>query len=117
MNARQKAKKYKKLAEINKAKADAYDRYMRAEALKRQLERSGGEIKTIKVVKYWDDRFPEEFVKDDIAREFGNFCLENNLIDFKIENNYNEYNKMRRVVATLKVAKEWGEENEVDRCR
>ena len=114
MNARQKAKKYKKLAERNSEKAAAYDRFMRSEALKRQLERSGGEIKTIKVVKYWDDRFPEGLIKEDIAHEFGNFCLENNLIDFKIENNYNEYNKMRRVIATLKVAKEWGEENAVN---
>ena len=35
MNARQKAKKYKRLAERNAAKAAAYDRQMRADAFRR----------------------------------------------------------------------------------
>ena len=108
MNLRQKAKKYKKLAELNRIKAEAHDRYMRSEALKRQLERGGGEIKTISVVKYWDDRFPEELVKEDIAREFANFCLENDLIDFKVSD-YDQFTMARRIIATMMIAKKWEE--------
>ena len=38
MNLRQKAKKYKRVAEINSTKAQAYDRYMQAEAFKKSAE-------------------------------------------------------------------------------
>lgn len=105
MNARQKAKKYKKIAERYKDKAEAWDRYMRSEAFKEIARRRYGTIETLKVVKYWDDRVPEEFLKGEIAREIAECLLREGYIDFKVNDNYNEYNMMRRVVATIKVTK------------
>ena len=105
MNARQKAKKYKKIAERYKDKAEVWDRYMRAEAFKEIARRRYGTIETLKVVKYWDDRVPEEFLKGEIAREIAECLLREGYIDFKVNENYNEYNMMRRVVATIKVTK------------
>lgn len=105
MNARQKAKKYKKIAERYKDKAEAWDRYMRAEAFKEIARRRYGTIKTLKVAKYWDDRVPEEFLKGEIAREIAECLLREGYIDFKVNDNYNEYNMMRRVIATIKVTK------------
>ena len=105
MNARQKAKKYKKIAERYKDKANAWDRYMKAKAFDNVVRRYKN-IETLKVAKYWDDRIPEEVLKGEIAREIGEFLLREGYIDFKVNDNYNEYNMMRRVVATIKVTKE-----------
>ena len=104
MNARQKAKKYKKIAERYKEKAEAWDRYIRAEAFK-QVSRRYGTIETLKVVKWWDDREPEDFVKREIAAEIGDCMLREGYIDFEIYDNYNVYNMLRRVIATVKVTK------------
>lgn len=105
MNARQKAKKYKKIAERYKDKAEAWDRYMRLEAFKENVRRRYGTIETIKVAKYWDDGLPEELLKREIAREIAECLLREGYIDFKVNDNYNEYNMMRRVIATIKVTK------------
>ena len=104
MNARQKAKRYKKIAERYKEKAEAYDRYMKEEMYKRAVRRYGT-IETLKVVKYWDDRIPEEFIKNEIAQEFAKCLLQEGYIDFKVNDNYNEYNMVRRVIGTIKVTK------------
>lgn len=103
MNARQKAKKYKKLAERYKDKAEAWDRYARSEALSKYMRRYGT-IETLKVVKFWDDRMPEEFLKEEISKAFAECLLREGYIDFKVED-YNEYNMMRKVVGTIKVTK------------
>lgn len=105
MNARQKAKKYKKMAERYKDKAEAWDMYMRAEAFKEIARRRYGTIETLKVAKYWDDRIPEEFIKREISNELVNALLSEGYIDFKVNDNYNEYNMMRRIIATIKVTK------------
>lgn len=105
MNVRQKAKKYKKIAERYKDKAEAWDRYMRAEAFKEIARRRYGTIETLKVVKYWDYRVPEEILKGEIAREIADCLLREGYIDFKVNDNYNEYNMMRRIIATIKVTK------------
>lgn len=105
MNARQKAKKYKKIAERYKDKAEAWDRYMRAEAFKNIAKRRYGTIETLKVAKYWDDRVPEEFLKGEISREIAECLLREGYIDFKVNDDYNEYNMMRKVIATIKVIK------------
>jgi hypothetical protein len=104
MNARQKAKKYKKIAERYKNKAEAWDRYMRSEALK-NVVRKYGTIETLKVAKYWDDRVPEEFLKKEISQDIAECLLREGYIDFKVNDNYNEYNMVRRVIATIKVTK------------
>ncbi|MBR5320798.1 MAG: hypothetical protein IKU41_03040 [Clostridia bacterium] len=104
MNARQKAKKYKKIAERYKEKAEAWDKYARLEELK-YVVRKYGTIETLKVAKYWDDRIPEEFIKREISQDFAECLLRDGYIEFEVNNNYNEYNMMRRVIATLKVSK------------
>lgn len=104
MNARQKAKKYKKIAERYKEKAEAWDRYARQEALSNYMRRYGT-IETLKVVKFWDDGVPEQFLKREIAQEFAKCLLREGYIDFKVDDDYNEYNMMRKVVGTIKVTK------------
>lgn len=105
MNARQKAKKYKKIAERYKDKANAWDRYIKAKAFDNVVRRYKT-IETLKVAKYWDDRIPEEVLKGELAREIAECLLREGYIDFKVNDNYNEYNMIRRVVATIKVTKE-----------
>ena len=106
MNARQKAKRYKKEAESNAEKASAYDILMRTRAFEREAhKRRYGTIETFKVCKYWDDRVPEEFIKREISQEIADSLLREGYIDFKVNDNYNEYNMVRRVVATIKVTK------------
>ena len=72
---------------------------------RQKAKRRYGTIETLKVVKYWDDRVPEENLKREIAREIAECLLREGYIDFKVNDNYNEYNMMRRVIATIKVTK------------
>lgn len=112
MNARQKAKKYKKLAELNRIKAEAHDRLLKSEAFKRYLSRKNGTIETIKIVKLWrDDKFPIDFIKNDISKEFGQFCLDNGLIYLKVDDDYDEFTMCRKVTGTMKICKDWWEVN------
>lgn len=106
MNVRQKVKKYKKIAERYKDKAEAWDRYMMCEALRKSVIRRYGTIETLKIAKYWDDRVPEEFLKGEIARDFAECLLREGYIHFEVSDNYNEYNMMRRIIATIKVTKD-----------
>jgi hypothetical protein len=113
MNARQKAKKYKKMAERYKDKANAWDAYLRYSnhfygAFPR---RNYGTIETLRVAKYWDNRVPEKFIKERIAEDLANYILREGFINFEIEA-YNEYNDMRRIIGTLKVTKGgWNDED------
>ena len=110
MNARQKAKKYKKLVELYKDKAEAYDRHARADAFRRQYEReSYGTIETIKICKYFDDRLPEEYIKNDVAKSIAEYCLENGLIKFKKEEKREPFLEYKRVIGTMYVCKKWGD--------
>ncbi len=105
MNARQKAKKCKKYIKELEEEVMVYRVIQRAEAFKENVRRRYGTIETLKVVKYWDDRVPEEFLKGEIAREIAECLLREGYVDFKVNDNYNEYNMMRRVIATIKVTK------------
>lgn len=106
MNARQKAKKYKKMAERYKDKANAWDSHLTSELWKSAYRRSRyGTIETLKVVKFLDDRFPEEFIKKSIAQDLAECLLREGYIDFKIDDDYNGYNMGKRIIGTLKVTK------------
>lgn len=105
MNARQKAKKCKKYIKELEEEVMVYRVIQRAEAFKENVRRRYGTIETLKVVKYWDDRVPEELLKGEIAREIAECLLREGYIDFKVNDNYNEYNMMRKVVAMIKVTK------------
>lgn len=114
MNARQKAKKYKKMAERYKDKAEAYDRLQRTEAYKRAFRRGYGTIETLKVVKWWDYRCPvdEELFKKEMAMGFVDCLLREGYIDFKVNNDYEGFIMVRKMTATLKVTKGgWNDDN------
>lgn len=109
MNARQKAKKYKKMAERYKDKANAWDAYQRySNHFYGAFSRRGyGTIETLKVIKWWDDRMQgyEEFFKKEMAMELADCLLREGYIDFKVDDKINEYTKVRRMTGTLKVTK------------
>lgn len=110
MNARQKAKKYKKMAERYKDKAEAWDMYLRRSRYNYGIyPRRYGTIETLKVAKWWDNRIPveEEFFKKEIAMEFADCLLRDGYIDFKVDEEYNEYTmaRKRKITATLYAAK------------
>lgn len=108
MNLRQKAKKYKQMAEINKAKAEAFDRNA-----KRYLNGcfgmygtgGYGTIETLTVAKLWDDRCPEEFVKREVAEEIAECLVRDGYIQFEVDQNYDVRSGLRRVKAYLSVTK------------
>lgn len=101
MNARQKAKKYKIEAELVKAKAEAYDRMMRAEYFNKGAQRCRGEIRTLQIKRIVDFRVPEEFVKREMAHEIAKGLFETNMIDYKIY--YSDETRSREIKARLMV--------------
>ena len=110
MNLRQKAKKWKKIAEEYKNKANAWDAYLRySNHFYGAFPRRGyGTIETLKVAKMWDDRVPvdeEEFFKKEMAMELAECLLREGYIDFKVKSEYNQYNLNKIMTATLKVTK------------
>lgn len=112
MNARQKAKKYKKMAERYKDKANAWDAYLRySNHFYGAFPRRGyGTIETLRVAKYWDDRVPIEFLKGKMAEDFADCLIRDDYIDFKVEEDYDVYTMKRRVIGTLLVVR--GRDNE-----
>ena len=109
MNARQKAKTYKRLYENMSQEAWRLRHLLRNEALRDQVHRGYGEVDTIKIVKYWDDRLPEEYIKNEIARGLAEFCLENNLIKFEKTEKAEPYLEYTRVTGTMLVGRRWGD--------
>lgn len=86
MNLRQKAKKFKKLAERNAEKAAAFDRMQLTDSFKRYITES--EIEILKCVSILDDGYikrPEEEVQREAAQKLGECLFENNLIHYKVD--------------------------------
>jgi len=118
MNARQKAKKYKKLAQKLEEKAALYDCMKRALSLERLGEKR--DIQTCKfkiyvpflpVVTNTDDAFIDslykcesENAKGQLAKEIANFLLDNNLI--WIESERDPIKRATIYTASLKVVKQ-----------
>lgn len=108
MNARQKAKKYKKYIKALETENALYKISQRAEAFLRTNEkRRFGTLETIKICKYWDDRIPEDFVKREIAEEIARFMIENNMIHWEVDAGYNERG-LRRITGTIRAARNGG---------
>lgn len=105
MNARQKAKKYKKYIKTLEAEVAICGIAQRAEAFRRAT--AIGTLETFKICKYWDDRIPEDFVKREIAEEIARFMIENNMIHWEVENGYNE-RMLRRITGTVRAARNGG---------
>lgn len=89
MNARQKAKKYKKIAELYQDKATIYDIIQRTEAFHRHSsEMMGGTIEKVKVSVIIDDRVipyrvPEEVRKRELAKALAESLLQSGLIHYE----------------------------------
>ena len=89
MNLRQKAKKYKKIAELYRDKAKMYDIIQRTEAFHRHsTEMIGGTIEKVKVSVIIDDRVipyrvPEEVRKRELAKALAESLLQSGLIHYE----------------------------------
>lgn len=87
MNARQKAKKYKKLYEEYKADADSWKRYARTEAAKHH--ETAAKVKTIRFNKLIPDemllKMSEEAIKKDIMADLGQTIYDEKLIRWEKE--------------------------------
>lgn len=87
MNARQKAKKYKRLAEGNAAKAAAYDRQMRADAFRRtSIEKRLIPLHIAQILPGYEclPQYAENRAKEIIALKLGEFLIANKLVYFEI---------------------------------
>lgn len=99
MNARQKAKKLKKelkrLQDILNPKTP------------QMISENLSKIETIKVVRMLDDRMPvpDEILKIDMGADLGRCLIENNLVNWKIDDD-NNYKNLRKAVAWTKVVRE-----------
>ena len=90
MNLRQKAKKFKKLAERNAEKAAAFDRMQLVESFTNYITER--EVETLKCVSILDDgniKRPEEVVIKEAAQQLGESLLENRLINYKVDQSDN----------------------------
>lgn len=118
MNARQKAKKYKKLAQELEEKATLYDCMQRAlyfEGLRRKRDIQTCKMKIyvpfVPVVTNTDDAFIDglykcesENAKSQLAKEIANFLLDNNLLC--IESERDPIKRATIYTASLKVVKQ-----------
>lgn len=105
MNLRQKAKKFKKLAEINAEKVAAFDRMQFAENFTNYITER--EVETLKCVSIIDDGYikrPEEEVQREAAQKLGECLLENNLIHYKVDQSCN-FKGVRTATMWVKVIK------------
>lgn len=82
MNARQKAKKYKRIAEENAAKAAAYDRQMRADAFKR----ANDPIRKYNIQPYRVSYMQSKEALKVMPMDYIKFSMVENLIKFIKEN-------------------------------
>lgn len=105
MNLRQKAKKFKKLAERNAEKAAAFDRMQLAESFTNYITEQ--EIETLKCVSIIDDGYikrPEEEVQREAAQKLGECLLENNLMHYKVDQSC-DFKGVRTATMWVKVIK------------
>ena len=105
MNARKKAKKFKKLAERNAEKAAAFDRMQLAESFTNYITEQ--EVETLKCVSMLDDGYikrPEEEVQREAAQKLGECLLENNLMHYKVDQSC-DFKGVRTATMWVKVLK------------
>ena len=105
MNLRQKAKKFKKLAERNAEKAAAFDRMQLAQSFTDYITER--EVETLKCVSIIDDGFikrPEEEVQREAAQKLGECLLENNLMHYRVDQSH-DFKGVRTATMWVKVIK------------
>lgn len=105
MNLRQKAKKFKKLAERNAEKAAAFDRMQFAENFSNCI--SYRQIETLKCISIIDDGYiqrPKDDVLVEAAQKLGECLLENNLINYKVDQS-GDFKGVRTAMMWVKVIK------------
>lgn len=107
MNARQKAKKYKRIAEENAAKAAAYDRQMRADAFRRTTIEN--RIRPLRIAQILPNygclpQYAENRAKELIAQKLGEFLIDNKLVYFETSDAVSfTGNDAKKITATLTV--------------
>ena len=106
MNARQKAKKYKRLVAEYKPIVDAYHRLIALDNFNRQA--IPYDIKELRYVRLFSNRelvqLPETLIKREMAMDIGLSILENSGIHFKVEDRPELYSK--QFTAKIKLAVE-----------
>lgn len=105
MNLRQKAKKFKKLAERNAEKAAAFDRMQLAQSFTDYITER--EVETLKCVSIIDDGYikrPEEEVQREAAQKLGECLLENNLMHYRVDQS-GDFKGVRTATMWVKVIK------------
>ena len=87
MNARQKAKKYKKLVAEYKPIVDAYHRLIAVDKFNTQaIPYDIKDIRYVRLFNKWDlAQLPETVIKREMAMDIGLSILENSGIHFKVE--------------------------------
>ena len=106
MNARQKAKKYKRLAEENATKAAAYDRKMRADAFKCANVRRLIPLRIAQILPNYESlpQYAENRAKELIAQKLGEFLIANKLVYFEISDVISSMGDVgKRITATITV--------------
>lgn len=115
MNLRQKAKKYKKIAELYRFKAKMYDFIQQTEALQKSLEKMRGTIEKIQITAIIDDRvipyrIPEEVRKRELAKTLAESLLDSDLIHY--EKDPEGTDKVRTEKAWVEVVRKERKDNE-----
>lgn len=104
MNARQKAKIYKKRLETIQNILNP--------KIPQIISANISKIETVSVVKIWDERIPIEFIKKDVAHRLAELLLDCNFIYYKVDNNCDNFKMCKSVKGSIRVCKEGSDENE-----
>ncbi len=102
MNARQKAKLYKKRLETIQD--------MLNPKIPQIISGNISTIETISVSKIWDERIPIEFIKKDVAHRLAELLLDCNFIYYKVDYNCDSFKMCKSVKGYIKVCKDWWKE-------
>ena len=106
MNARQKAKKYKKLAQEFEEKAALYDIEMRTSAFQRSIIRQlQGQRVSLRFQRLYraEEYIHQRAIKNGLANQIGEYLIENDLL--YIESSIDERNDMIKLDCRLEVIK------------
>ena len=106
MNARQKAKKYKKQMDLYKYKADILDDLMKQDTKQRAVSRQlQGEIIPLRFQRLYrtEQYIHHQVIKNELARQIGEYLIENKLL--YVESSIDDEHDMIKLDCRLEVIK------------
>lgn len=106
MNARQKAKKYKKQMDLYKYKADILDDLMKQDMKQRAVTRQlQGEIIPLRLQRLYrtEQYIHHQAIKNELARQIGEYLIENKLL--YVESSIDNEHDMIKLDCRLEVVK------------